>query len=176
MLTLGSCLVVSRLQSNDAGVPGLPFRDLLWFFFLIPPTDPISANAFIFLFLSLTVVIWTLPTRFPCQIFTLVEGEFTYHRLSSFLYDSAGADQLEHATPILSLCHGIFTDWSVFSIPFLFYNKGSSAPVTHWRQLVSCDWSWHSHESLTPSRFDQKMNRSMKTPWQEYSGVVCSYS
>ena len=22
----------------------------------------------------------------------------------------AGADQLEHATPILSLCHGIFTD------------------------------------------------------------------
>ena len=28
ILILGSCLVVSRLQSNDAGVPGLLFRDL----------------------------------------------------------------------------------------------------------------------------------------------------
>ena len=26
------------------------------------------------------------------------------------LFVFAGADQLEHATPILSLCHGIFTD------------------------------------------------------------------
>ena len=25
-------------------------------------------------------------------------------------YGDSGADQLEHATPILSLCHGIFTD------------------------------------------------------------------
>ena len=57
-----------------------------------------------------------------------------------------GADHLEHATPILSLCHGIFTDWSIFSIPFP--NKGSSASVTQWRQLVSCDWLRHSHGSL----------------------------
>ena len=54
-------------------------------------------------------------------------------------YTTTRADQLEHATPILSLCHGIFTDWSIFSIPFLFYNKCSSAPVMHWRQWVSCD-------------------------------------
>ena len=31
---LGLCLVASRLHSKDAGVPGLFFRDLLWFWFL----------------------------------------------------------------------------------------------------------------------------------------------
>ena len=31
----------------------------------------------------------------------------------------SGADEQELATPILSLCHGIFTDWSIFSVPFL---------------------------------------------------------
>ena len=56
------------------------------------------------------------------------------------------------------------------------WKKGSSGSVTQWRQLVSCDWSWHSHGSLIPGKFDLKINRSMKTPWQEYSGVACSYS
>ena len=70
----------------------------------------------------------------------------------------------------------IFTDWSIFSIPFLLWKKGSSGPVTQWRQLVSCDWSWHSYGSLIPGKFDLKINRSMKTLWQEYSGVACSHS
>ena len=41
---------------------------------------------------------------------------------------------------------------------------------------VSCDWSRHSHRSLIPEKFDLKISRSMKTPWQEYSGVACSYT
>ena len=34
ILILGSCLVICRLHSNDAEVPGLLFREFLWFFFL----------------------------------------------------------------------------------------------------------------------------------------------
>ena len=89
---------------------------------------------------------------------------------------ASGADELEPATPIPSLCHGIFIDWSIFSTPFLLWKKASSGPVTQWRQLVSCDWLWHSHGSLIQSRFDLKINRSMKTPWQKYSEVACSSS
>ena len=48
---------------------------------------------------------------------------------------SPGVDEKEHATPILSLCHGIFTDWSIFSKPFLLRRKDSSGPVTQWRQI-----------------------------------------
>ena len=44
------------------------------------------------------------------------------------------------------------------------------------RQFRSSDWSWHSHGSLIPGKFDLKINRSMKTPWQEHSGVACFYS
>ena len=33
-----------------------------------------------------------------------------------------------------------------------------------------------SHGSLIPGKFDLKINRWMKTPWQEYSAVICSYS
>ena len=55
-----------------------------------------------------------------------------------------GADEQELATPTLSLCHGIFTDWSIFSTPFLSWKKRSSGPVTQWRQLVSCYWLWLS--------------------------------
>jgi len=47
----------------------------------------------------------------------------------------------------LSLCHGIFTDWSIFITPFLLWKKGSSGPVTQWRQLVPRDCSRHSHWS-----------------------------
>ena len=88
--------------------------------------------------------------------------------------NSPGADGLEPATPIPSLCHGIFIDWSIFSTPFLLWKKASSGLVTQWRQLVSCDWLWHSHRSLIQSRFHLKINRSTKTPWQESSGVACS--
>lgn len=31
-----------------------------------------------------------------------------------------------------------------------------------WRQLLSCDWSWHSHWGLIPRKFDLKINRSTK--------------
>ena len=54
-----------------------------------------------------------------------------------------------------------------FSIPFLLWKKSSSAPVTQWRQLVSCDWSCHSQ-----GKFDLKINRSME---YRYSGFACSY-
>ena len=51
ILILGSCLVVSRLHSNDAGVPGhlpnlLIFFFFQVFFFSIRPINPISGNAF----------------------------------------------------------------------------------------------------------------------------------
>ena len=88
-------------------------------------------------------------------------------RLLSMYFTVSGADEQELATLILSLCHGIFTDWSIFSTPFLLWTKGSSGAVTQWRQLVSCDWLWHSHRSLIQSRFDLKINRSMKMPWQK---------
>ena len=77
---------------------------------------------------------------------------------------------------IPSLCHGIFTDWSIFTVPFLLWQKGSSGPVTQWRQLVSCDWSWHSHGSLILGKFDLKINWSTKTSWQECCVVARSYS
>ena len=73
---------------------------------------------------------------------------------------------VEHAS-ILSLCHGIFTHWSIFSIPLLLWKKGSAGPLTQWRQLVSCNLSWYSH-----GRFDLKIERSVKTPLQESSEVL----
>ena len=82
-----------------------------------------------------------------------------------------------YTTPMLSLCQGIFTDWSIFSVPFLLRKKSSSCSVTQQRQLFSCDWPWHSHGNLLPGNFDLKINRlSVKLPWQEYSGVECSYA
>ena len=65
-----------------------------------------------------------------------------------------------------------FTDWLIFSIPSLLWKKGSSRPVTRWRQTVSCDWSWHSHGCLIPGKFDLKINLSVNSPWQEYRGVA----
>ena len=43
--------------------------------------------------------------------------------------------QEERATPILSLCHNIFTDKFIFGLPLLQNNKGSSGSVTLWRQV-----------------------------------------
>ena len=74
------------------------------------------------------------------------------------------------------LSHGAFTDWSIFSIPFLSWKKGSSGLGKQWRQLVPCDWSWHSHGSLIPGKFDLKINRSMKKPWQVYNSHTSSYA
>ena len=34
-------------------------------------------------------------------------------------------------------------------------------------KLVSCDCLWQSHGSLITGKFDQKINRSMKTLWKE---------
>ena len=114
----------------------------------------------------------TLTSAMPVQRSTIWAIRPTW----SWSLRGSAADDQEYATPILSLCRGSFTDWSSFSIPFLLWTKGSSGPVTQWRQLVSCDWSWYSHGSLIPGKFHLKINRSMKTPWQEYSGVACSYS
>ena len=36
--------------------------------------------------------------------------------------------------------------------------------MTQWRQLVSCDWLWHSHGSLIPGILDLGTNRSLKKP------------
>ena len=63
-----------------------------------------------------------------------------------------------------------------FSIPFLVWKKDRCGPVTQWRQLVSCDWPSHSHGSHFPGKFNLKINRSMKTPWQKYTGGACYYS
>ena len=69
-----------------------------------------------------------------------------------------------HATLILKLCHGIFTDWSIFSKPFLLRKKGSSGLLTQWCRLESCDWSLHSHRSLIPGKFGLKIiSRSRNT-------------
>ena len=79
-------------------------------------------------------------------------------------------------TPILSFCHVVFADWSI--LVYLFFCERKAVPVqlTQWRQLVSFNWSWHSHGSLTPGNLDLKINRSVKTPWQEYKGFACSHS
>ena len=76
--------------------------------------------------------------------------------------------------PQNSVCHGIFTDRSIFCMPILLWKRDSSGPVTQWRQLVSCDWSWHSHRGLIPGKFDQKINRSENAAYQEM--VYCSGS
>ena len=67
----------------------------------------------------------------------------------------SGADEKEHATPILSLCHRIFTDWSIFSIPFLLWKKGSSGPVTSFSFLwlvIVLPWESHFREIQSKNR------------------------
>ena len=54
--------------------------------------------------------------------------------ICKWTHTQTGADHLKHATPILSQCHGIFTDWSIFSIPFLFQIK---AVPLQWRSAVN---------------------------------------
>ena len=56
---------------------------------------------------------------------------------------------------------------TIISILFLSWKKGSSSPVTHWRKLVSSDWSWHSHGSVIPEKFDRKIYRSMKKVYEK---------
>ena len=77
----------------------------------------------------------------------------------------------EHATSILNLCHGIFTKWSIFSIPFLSWNRAVTVQRRSDVKLVSCDRSWRSHGSLIPGKFDLTINQFIKTPWQECSIV-----
>ena len=67
-----------------------------------------------------------------------------------------------------------FLQTDLFLVYLFFCER--KAVLVQWRQLVSCNWSWYSHGSLIPGKFDPKINRSMKTLRQEYSGVSCSYS
>ena len=110
--------------------------------------------------------------RLSCPPFEQLGPERLHIRIEKQPRTKSGADEQELAVPILSLCHGIFTVWSIFSTPLFFWKKGSSGPVTQWRQWVSCDWLWHSRGSLIQSRFHLKINRSMKTPWQEYGCLL----
>ena len=48
--------------------------------------------------------------------------------------------------------------------------------MTPCHNLVCSDWSWRSHGSLIPGKFDPKVNRPMKTSRQEDSAVAWSYS
>ena len=83
---------------------------------------------------------------------------------SRYYFFPAGADEQELATPILSLVTA-FLQTDLFLVhPFLLWKRGESGPVTQWRQLVSCDWLWHSHGRLIQSRFDLKINRSINRP------------
>ena len=100
----------------------------------------------------------------PCVLSQLVPS------YSQNIKPVSGADEQELATPILSLCPGIFTDWSIFSTPF-FFSERKAVPVQSRsdvnNDLVSCDWLsfFYSHGSLIQSRFDLKINQSLKTPW-----------
>ena len=60
-------------------------------------------------------------------------------------------------------------------LAYIFFCERKLVPV-QWRQLITCNWSWQSHGSLILEKLDLKMNRSTKTPCQEYSGVACSSS
>ena len=50
---------------------------------------------------------------------------------------------------------------SIFGIPFLLGKKGSSGPVTHWRQLVSCNGFWHCQLRESHFREIQSNNKSL---------------
>ena len=67
-------------------------------------------------------------TKSSCE--TITCGIQQRSTLGPLLFLLSGADEWEHATPILSLCHGLFAAWSNFSIPFLLWKKGSSGSVT----------------------------------------------
>ena len=61
---------------------------------------------------------------------------------------------------------------------YLFFCDRKAVPV-QWSNDVNkflVIWSWHSHGSLLPRKLELKINRSMKTPWQECRGVACSCS
>jgi len=46
-----------------------------------------------------------------------------------------------------------FTDWSIFRIPFLWWKRDTSGPVTQSSQLVSRDWEPHSREIRTKNKW-----------------------
>ena len=70
--------------------------------------------------------------------------------------------------------------WHFYRLNYFYYTF-SFGIERHFRSCDavasnSCDWSWHSGGSLIPGKFDLKINWSMKTPWQGYIVVACSYS
>ena len=76
------------------------------------------------------------------------------------------ANEYEHATPILSLCHLICTDWYILiSIFFLLWKKSGYGPVKQGRQLATCDWACHSHGNLIPGKFDLRTNSETGIKW-----------
>ena len=71
--------------------------------------------------------ICTFPFAYMvCAIYTFV---WQWLQLFESLSDK------ERTTPTLNLCHGIFTDRSIFRLPFPWKNKGSFGSVTLWRQV-----------------------------------------
>ena len=66
--------------------------------------------------------------------------------------------------------------WRLYRLIYFNYTSCSFGPVTLWRQLFCCDWSWYSHRSFIPGKIDLKIYRSMKSPWQECCGAACSYT
>ena len=91
---------------------------------------------------------------------------------------SPGTHDPEPTTPIYStyICHGIFTDRSIFRLPFP--NETKAVPV-RWPydvRLVSCNWSSGSGGGCTCEKFNLKISRSVKTPWHEHNRVVGSGS
>ena len=72
---------------------------------------------------------------------------------------TSGADEYEHT--ILSLRHGIFNDWSSFTIPFRLWKKGSSGldAVTS-NSFVWLRMAIPGESHSTEGKFDPKINRS----------------
>ena len=122
----------------------------------------------------MSVFFWFRTTA-RAPVFYMEEKTILFSNIYATSF-GAGAHEKDHATRILSLCQGIFTDWSIFSVPFLLWKKGGSSPVTQWRQLAPCDWSWHSHGSLTLGKFDLKISgpscRKETQTWSYRLGVV----
>ena len=64
---------------------------------------------------------WLEKRKINCDLLTVSRAEL--NGILRRFYAEAGADEQELATPILSLCHGIFTDCSIFSTPFFCERK-----------------------------------------------------
>ena len=103
-------------------------RDCIFIYLLFIQISELLFFRIFILFYIIDLFIYVISVRIQKSIFEIEIKKFTWN------YTDAGPDEQEPATPILSLSHGIFTDWSIFITPFLLWTKGSSGPVTKWRQ------------------------------------------